>query len=215
MVHVALELFEPKAVELLLVRHRAERRDGQRLGLAAGEEPRAVRAWQHADLDRDLANVLEAAAVDAHALVDDALADAVLELLVEELAEDVDVLGEPLAQLGDRLLAQLVGARLARRLVGSERCLVEAQREVLAHDLDHLLRVGGRRVLVLRLADLLLQLDLRRAQLLDRLVRHLQSVDHRLLGDALGAGLDHQDGVGGAGDHQVELRVRHARRSAG
>ena len=168
-------------------------------------------ARKDANLDGDLANVLEATTVDPHALFDYPLAHAVLELLVEELAEDVDMLRESLTELRDGLLAQLIGGSFARCLVGTERCLVEPQREVLAHDLDHLLGIGGRCVLVLGFADLLLQLDLGRAQLLDRFVRHLQGVNHRLLGDALGSGLHHQDGIGGAGDHEVEVRVGHPR----
>jgi len=171
-----------------------------------------MRAWEDADFDCDLADVLQAATIDSHALIDDPLANPVLELLVEELAEDVDVLWESLSELGDGLLAQLVGSGFARCLVGTERCLVEPQCEVLAHDLDHLLREGRRCVLVFRFANLLLQLDLGGAQLLDRFVGHLERVDHRLLGDALGSSLDHQDGVGRAGDHEVEVRVGHPRR---
>ena len=52
-------------VELLLVVLGAERDGDQRLGLAAGEQRRAVRARQHAGLDRDRADLVGAAAVDA------------------------------------------------------------------------------------------------------------------------------------------------------
>src|SRR5438477_12993158 len=97
--HVALELFGREAVQLLLVRHRTEGRDGQRLGLAACEQPRAVRSWQDSNLDGDRPHILEAAAVDAHALLDHALPDAILHRLVEALAYHVAVPGAPFAEL--------------------------------------------------------------------------------------------------------------------
>jgi len=140
-VHVALELVGRKAVELLLIRHRAQRRDGQRLRLAAREEARAVRARQHANLDADLTHVLEAAAVRPHPLIDDALPDAVLDLLVEELADDLDVLGKPRAEVVDREAPQLVHAALPGGLVRAEQHGVQAHREVLVDHLDGLLGI--------------------------------------------------------------------------
>ena len=59
-------------VEDLLVEDRAQRGDAEGLGLAAGEEGRAVGALEDADLAGDRPDVLEAAAVDAQALVEDA-----------------------------------------------------------------------------------------------------------------------------------------------
>src|SRR5204863_3831727 len=44
---------------------RAERDRGQGLGLAAGEDRRAVRARQHADVDLDAADFVERAPVEA------------------------------------------------------------------------------------------------------------------------------------------------------
>src|SRR2546429_7975453 len=142
-------------------------------------------ARQDADLDGDLAYIFEAAAVHAHTLFDDPLADAVLELFVEELAQDVGVVGESLPELGDHLFAQLVGARLASGFVSTEGGAVEAEGQVLAYDLGDLGRVYGRRVLALRLADLALQLELAGADLADRQARHVQGLEHRLLADAL------------------------------
>ena len=62
----ALEL-----VDVLLVLAGAERRDDQRLRLAAGEQRRAVGARQDADLGDDRAHRLQVAAVDARAVVED------------------------------------------------------------------------------------------------------------------------------------------------
>src|SRR5205823_14382603 len=85
MVHVALELVgQGEAVQLLLVGHRAEGGDGQRLGLAASEESGAVRSRQDANLDRDLAHVLETPAVHTDAVLDHALAHPVLDRLRSE-----------------------------------------------------------------------------------------------------------------------------------
>ena len=58
-------------VDELLVFAGAERRDHQRLGLAAGEQRRAVRARQHADLAEDRADRGQVAPVDAAAVVED------------------------------------------------------------------------------------------------------------------------------------------------
>ena len=58
-------------VDVLLVLAGAERGDHQRLGLAAGEQRRAVGARQDADLGDDRAHGLEVAAVDALAGVED------------------------------------------------------------------------------------------------------------------------------------------------
>jgi hypothetical protein len=45
------------------------------------------------------------------------------------------------------------------------------------------------------------------AELPDRLVGDVERVEDLRLGDLVGAGLDHQDGVLGAGDHEVERRL--------
>src|SRR6202035_3548748 len=59
------------------------RDDAQRLRLAAREERRAVRAWRHSDLDRDVADLVSGATVGALLLPRDALADDRLLELVE------------------------------------------------------------------------------------------------------------------------------------
>src|SRR6185312_3494212 len=65
-VHVErLLLVTEQRVELLLVVLGAERDRDQRLGLAALEQRRAVRPRQHADLDRDRADLVGPPAVDA------------------------------------------------------------------------------------------------------------------------------------------------------
>src|SRR5437868_3677737 len=115
-------------------------------------------AWEHAHLDGDRTDVLQAAAVDAHPLLDNALPDTILERLVEELANDVRVVRKTLAKFEDGSSPQLVHAVLADLLVGAVQDLVEAQREVLADDLEHVLGICGGDPLTLLEPDLLLQL---------------------------------------------------------
>ena len=59
----------------------------------------------------------------------------------------------------------------------------------------------------LLLAGLLLQLLHRGDELLDLAVGDVERVEDLGLGDALGAGLDHQDRLVGAGDDQVEVEL--------
>src|SRR6185503_9815507 len=65
-------------VDDLRVTAGAERGDHDRLGLAAGEQRRAVGTRQHADLDGDVAHGLGVAAVDAGLALDDAATDDLL-----------------------------------------------------------------------------------------------------------------------------------------
>ena len=59
----------------------------------------------------------------------------------------------------------------------------------------------------LLLADLLAQLFDRRGDLLDLAVGDVERVEDLGFGDAVGAGFDHQDGLVGSGDDQVEVEV--------
>ncbi len=67
-----------------------------------------MRSRQHADLDRDRAYVFETPAVHADPVLDHALAHAVLDRLVEELADDVRVVGESFPELEDGSPPKLV-----------------------------------------------------------------------------------------------------------
>ena len=209
MVHVALGLFEAEPVQLLLVAHGAQGQDRQGLGLPACEKARPVCARENPDLDADRPDVAGTAAVGPHALLDDALADAVLELLVEERTDGQRLLWKALADRLQRLGAELVERGVAGRLLLLEGRLVQARGHELVDGVDQLLRVAGGREGELLDAGLIAQLSQAFADPADGVVRHLQGIDDHLLGDALGAGLDHQDGIGGAGDHQVELRILH------
>src|SRR4029079_14051591 len=75
-------------IDPLDVRGRAERRDGQRLRLTAGEEPGAVGPRDQSDLNRDRPDVGEAAAVDPDPLVEDDPPDGLLLDQAEEVLAD-------------------------------------------------------------------------------------------------------------------------------
>ena len=79
-----------QAVDILLVLAGAERRNDERLGLAAGEQRRTVRARQDADFRDDLADRRQVAAVDAGLGVEDVPAN---DLGLQFLEHRGDLLG--------------------------------------------------------------------------------------------------------------------------
>ena len=97
----------------------------QHLGLAPLEQPRAVRGGDHADLGRERADVGRAAAVDAYALVDDALAHDVLLERAERLLDLTGSVGERPRRLGragellEHLGLELVRALLVRSVLSA------------------------------------------------------------------------------------------------
>ena len=115
------------------------------------------------------------------------------------------VLGSPEYWAEDLLLDGLRGV-LAGELVLDRRGLVELL-PVRALDLLEQAGVDLRRLdLELRgLAGLLAELAHGGDQLLDLRVRDVERVEDLGLGDLVGARLDHQDGLVGAGDHEVEV----------
>src|SRR5690606_19624146 len=107
-------------VDDLRVAARAERRDDERLRLAAREHGRAVRARQDADLDADRAHRARIAAVDARLPRENAAAD---DLLLERLERALDLRGRIRRrvsgrELGDAGLLDLTDARIALLLLG-------------------------------------------------------------------------------------------------
>ena len=186
----------------------AERGGDERLRLAAGEERGAVRAREETRPRRDRADLVERAAVEALALVEDRLAR-------QDLDEVVDG------------LARSAGAARARS-PGSSTTAAFLTALISAYELD-LARAGqGRphRRLPLRggprrrprrsrpRARARPASGSRRARWrsfwarddpADRLVAEEDRVEHRLLGDLVGARLDHHDRLLGAGDDEVDL----------
>src|SRR6476469_5220904 len=211
-VPVELLRLEPEGVEAHLLLQRAQRRDAERLRLATGEERRAVGARQQAGLDRDRADLLVGAAVRALLVDGDPLAD---RRLLEAVERKLRLLAELGVGVGLRVAGVLrqdglldgLGGVLAVELVLDLRRLVElravAVADLLEQALVDLRSLDGH----LRLAGLLGQLALRGTDLLDRVVGDVEGVEDLGLGDLVGAGLDHQDGLVGARDDQVELGV--------
>jgi hypothetical protein len=208
-VEVALRGLEPQRVEPHLLARRPKGRHGERLGLAAREHGGAVGARGDSDLDVDGPDLVGATPVrsllvDRDAAPDDLLLEAVEGEPDRRAALDV-VLGLRVAGQGEDGVG-LHGARrvLALELVGHLGGRVELRAEPLA-ELDRQLGVDlRRRDLHLGLARALLELALRGAELLDLAVGDVEGVEDLRLGDLVGSGLDHEDGVLGAGHHEVE-----------
>src|SRR5947207_3968096 len=195
-------------IDLLLVGGGTERRDHERLRLAAREEGRAVRAWQDLDLAGDGAHVGEPAAVEAALLLHDRLADDVLLQVIEEGGDLLQPLGGSLAEARHHLVARLIERVVALLLAGLGECGAEAGQRRLAHLPLERGVDGGRRHAALGLADQPLQTLLQRDERLQRLVRGEERLEQQRLGDHTGAALDHDDRVTAARDDDVHVAGR-------
>ena len=91
MQHEVLAVLALERIDDLLVLPGAERGDAQRLRLAAREQRGAVRARQNANLGDDRPHCPGVAAVDAHAGVEDAVADDVRLQVMEDRPGLLDV----------------------------------------------------------------------------------------------------------------------------
>ena len=199
----------------LLVEFRTERHGRERLGLAAGEDRRAVCRGQVAHLTPDRADLVGLAAVEAQPFVEDHVAHGLLlHVVVEIFVDQLCLLGELLLRVAGRelglegveLLLALVFHRAARG--DGVSLVVELFDDRLAEFLVvDLVAVGALHVL----AQLLRELDLYGAVLLDLLVRKLDGAEHDLFRNLLHFTLDHQDIVDRTADHDVEVDLLHLR----
>ena len=198
-------------VDPLLVLAGAERGHHQRLGFAAGEQRRAVRARQDAGFGDDRTDGLEVAAVDALAGVENVPAhDLGFELL--EHAADAQLVVGRLFPFGEIVRRHLrlggIDRLVARHLVGDR--IGGAQ--VLLDDAEHFLferRIVDLGQLARLLGGLLGELDDRLDDRLEVAVAEHHGAEHDLLGQFLGFRFDHQHGVGGARHHEIELALGH------
>ena len=110
---------------------------------------------------------------------------------------------ERLEHLGLDCLRGVLAVELVDHLGGRVERVAEALPDLARDRLVHLLRLD----LDLLLAGLLAQVVLGLAEPLDLGVCDIERVEDLRLGDFVGARLDHQDGLLGAGDHQVERRL--------
>ena len=185
----------------------AEGRGHEGLGLAPGEEGRAVGAGEDADLGGDRADLRELAPVEALAGED--------RLARQDLDEVVSGLGHLLALVGLGLGHHRNGGLLDRLDLGVGGDLVRQRHR------GHHRRLPGpadfgedaRRVRLGSLPEGLLEPaaalegDLGADDLPDGLVAEEDRVDQGLLGDLAGAAFDHDDGVVRAAHDQVEVRL--------
>ncbi len=198
-------------VDVLLVLAGAERGHHHRLGFAAGEQRRTMGAGQHADFGDDVANRLDVAAVDALAGVEDVPANDLgfqflehagdAQLVVLRLLPFREVVRHDLfLGLADRGVAIL----LDRNGVGCAQIGFDQPEHFLfqrafVDDLD-----------VARLLGCLLgELDDGVDHWLEVPVSEHHGAEHDLFVQLLGFRFDHQHGVGGAGDDEVELGFDH------
>ncbi len=205
--HEALVDLAAHHLDLLLVVGGAERGGDERLRFAAGEHGRPVRARQHAHLDPDRTDLVERAAVEPHAAVEDRVAQHLLLELLEDglrLAPALDLL---FRHRPDQFLEDLVHGRVALDLVLELHRLGERQQHLL---LDLAVEVAvdlllGRRHL--GLAGFLRHPVDHVHDLLDGRVPGFERVHHQLLADDLRARLDHHQAVLAPGDDDVEARL--------
>ena len=198
-------------VDVLLVLAGTERGHDQRLGLAAGEQRRAVGARQHADFGDDVAHRLGVAAVDALAGVENVPAnDLGFEFL--EHAGDAELVVFRLLAFGEEVRHRLfldgadrgITLLLDRDRVGGAQFLLDQAEHFLfdrgiVDDRDVARLLGG----------LLGELDDRLDDRLEVAMAEHHGAEHHVFVELLGFGFDHQHRIGSAGDDEVELGVDH------
>ena len=211
-VHVALAIDGLDGVEALTLVEHTEREHREHLGLTALEQAGAVNQRQVVALDHDGADLGGGAAVDALTSLDNhATHGGLLELLEVHrdlaLPNELLLLGElglnGLLELGDLVLTgQLVGVAQGggHLVVMGEDAVVD----LLDRLVERVLALNDRAVGALPLLD---ELELGVAESADGLLAELHGGEHVLLGDLLGAGLDHGDEVTGARELEVEIGV--------
>ncbi|CUT16300.1 hypothetical protein BF49_7380 [Bradyrhizobium sp.] len=198
-------------VDVLLVLAGAERGHDQSLGLAAGEQRRAVGARQHADFGDDVAHGLGIAAVDALAGVENVPANDLGFELLEHAADAQLVVFRLLAfreVVRDHLLLDLadrgVAILLDRDGVGGAQFLLDHAEHFLFE-----CRIVDRGDLARLLRGLFGELDDRVDHRLEVAVTEHHGAEHDLFVQLLGFRFHHQHGVRGAGDDEVELGIDH------
>ena len=204
-------------VDILLVLAGAERGHHKRLRLAAGEERGAVGARQHADLRQDRPDGRQVATVDAAAVVEDVPAHDLGLGVVDRLG---DFGGRELGlaafrrEGGRHLGLDGVDRRIALLLLGQRISRAEVGLAHLEHGLLDLGAVACGKVARL-LGRLLGEADDRVDDGLESGMAGHHSLQHRLFAEFLGLRLDHQHGLGGAGDDEIEGRNPSSPRPSG
>ncbi len=200
-----------QAIDVLLVLAGAERRDGQRLRLAASEERRAVGARQDARLGDDRAHRLHVAPVNARAGVENVPAH---DLRLRLLEGGLDLFGLELRlsfgrnQLGHDFRLDRVDRAVALLLDGllvgvTQLCLADRENGLL-----HFRHVGWL-VVARLLCGLFGEAHDRLDDRLEMLVAEHHGPEHHVFRQLLRLGLDHQHRVLRAGHDEVERGILH------
>ena len=196
-------------VELLGVLLRAERDRGERLGLAAREDRRAVDARKHAHLGRERTNLVLGTAVDAEALLEHVLADGLDLEGVEEVheADGVD-LGPLLAHLLEEVLLDGGDLALALELALDEQRGREGLAALRADEVHLVLRLRHVVDVLVGLAEGAAHLDLEVDDLLDFLMGALERGEEVLVAHLGGGALHHEELAADAGVEEVDVAPR-------
>ena len=201
-----------QCVDPLLVLTGPQRGNHQCLRLASRKKRGAVGAGQHAGLGHDLPNRTDIASIDALSGVEDVPADDLgfefLEHAANPLLVEHRILGALREVVGHHLGLGSIDRLMASRLVGDR---VSGTQVLLDQTQDFLLecRVVDDLELARLLRGLLGELDDRLDDRLEVAVTEHHRAQHHFFVELLGLRLDHQHRVGRAGDHQVELALRH------
>ena len=203
-VDVALGLLVGQVIHELVVLGAAEGAGGEHLGLAAGEHTRAMHTGQDADFCGQRADLVDAAAIHALALVQQPAADDVLLHLV---ADEVEVgLGQVGVLLGD-LVHDGQQSGITHILVVGIHGGLEVVEILLLDGVEHVHIEAHDLEIDLRLAALGHDAVDEGDDLLDLHVSGLDGVQHGVLIDLIGTGLDHDDLVHGSGDGQGQVAL--------
>ena len=204
-------------VHLLGIAGGAQRCGGEHLGESALKQTGTMHpARQDAGHGADLAHLVEAASIHTLAILEDLLTHQFLGQRLEAVAEQLRAAGQGLAN-GMVILETCDGlGHFALHCFQGCVPLVLALIKLAEDSADRfgalLLEIGRNcavffRLLRLHLGDaqILEQLFLSLDQFADRFVAEIDRLDHVLLGQLVGAGLDHHHAVGSTGDHQVQI----------
>ncbi len=207
--HELLVLLDEDLVHLLHVQLGAEGHAREGLGLAAGEDGGTVGAGEVIHLAPDRTHLIGLAAVQTAAFVQDHVAHGfLLGVMVVAVHHGglrlLVLLGQGSEELG------LDGLEAVLALVLGSGALGELVALVVAELMDS--RAKGLVLLVVRVvalvhvgAELVHELLLHAAVLLDLLVGELDGLEHVVLGHLVHLTLDHHDVLLGGGDHEVQV----------
>ncbi len=196
-----------ESLHLLCIGKRCEGHNIEDLRLSSGEHCRTMDSGNDINLGCQRADLCEQTAVRSLVILENHLADGLLLVLIDRIAQLSKVLLivrkcflHPVSDLCDSLLAGLL-------IIGEAGLFHLFRRDNLLHVLKHLLRNRDGIIFLLRLADFLADLVDEGNQLLVDRICLIDVVDHILLGDLICAGLDHHDTVCRGSNGQAKIAL--------